>query len=169
MNANFRPGELRSWNAPIWLPCRSNRQDSIPLTRSQRLPPALAGLKPCVYSGTTELRSSLHGHGVDLIAADFQFDAVGRPQIVSLHDGAAHQDVSGELLELKGIKDGAAAGINDHGMRGLESVLGRKLRDVIDVRKLTVTEGRFQRKCPIGFAFGRRTRQANNERRNILR
>src|SRR5258708_23696178 len=23
-NATFRPGEQRSWNAPIWLPCRSN-------------------------------------------------------------------------------------------------------------------------------------------------
>src|SRR3981081_1108602 len=77
-----------------------------PLTKSQWLPSALIGSKPCVYSGTTELRTSLHGHGVDLIAADFQFDAVGRPQIASLHDGAAHQDVSGELLELNGIKDG---------------------------------------------------------------
>ena len=75
----------------------------------------------------------------------------------------------GELLKLKGIKDGAAAGINDHGMPGLESVLGRKLRDVIEVRKLALTERHFQGKCPVGFAFGRRTRQANNERRNILR
>jgi hypothetical protein len=113
-------------------------------------------------SGTTELRSLLHGHGVDLIAADFHFDAVRRPQIVSLHDGAAHHDVSGEVLELQGIKDGAAAGINDHGMRGLESIFGRKLRDIIDISKLALTERRFQRECPIGFAFGRRTGQADN-------
>ena len=74
----------------------------------------------------------------------------------SLHDGATHQDVSGELLELKGIEDGAATGINDHGMRGLESVIGRKLRDVIDVLKLALTERRFQGKGPIRFALRRR-------------
>jgi len=35
-------------------------------------------------------RSSLHGEGADLCAADFYFYAVGRTGIVSLHDGAAH-------------------------------------------------------------------------------
>ena len=68
---------------------------------------------------------------------------------------------------LQGIVDSAAAGINDHGMRGGKSVLGRKLRDVIDIRKLTLSERDIQRKCPIGLAFGRRARQANDERRDI--
>ena len=71
---------------------------------------------------------SLHGEGVDLIGDDFDFDGEGRARIVSVHDGAAHENVSGELLELQGIEDGAATGIDDHGMRGLKSVIGRKLR-----------------------------------------
>jgi len=35
-----------------------------------------------------------------LIAADFYFDAEGEAQIVSLYDGATHQDVSREFFEL---------------------------------------------------------------------
>lgn len=35
-------------------------------------------------------RSSLHGEGADLRAADFYFYAVGGTGIVSLRDGAAH-------------------------------------------------------------------------------
>ena len=91
-----------------------------------------------------------------MIGDDFNFDGEGRARIVSVYDGAAHENVSGELLELKGIEDGAATGINDHGMRGLESVIGRKLRDVIDVLKLALTERRFQGKGPIRFALRRR-------------
>src|SRR5258707_13880509 len=116
-----------------------------------------------------EIARSLHGEGADLIAGDFYFDAVGRAGIESAYDGAAHQDVAGELLELQGIKDGVAAGIHNHGVLGLESVIGRKLREVIEVLELALTERRCQGKCPVGFAFGRRPRQANNERGNVLR
>ena len=104
-----------------------------------------------------------------MIGDDFDFDGEGRAGIVSVHDGAAHENVSGEFLELKRIEDGAATGIDDHGMRGLESVIGRKLREVVDVLKLALTERRFERKGPIGFALRRRPRQANNDGRNVLR
>jgi len=104
-----------------------------------------------------------------LIGDDFDFDGEGRAGIVSVHDGSADENVSGELLELKGIEDGAATGIDDHGMRGLESVIGRKLREVVDVLKLALAERRFQRKGPIGFALRCRARQANNNGRDVLR
>jgi len=40
---------------------------------------------------------SFHGEGLDLVAGDFYFDAVGRAGVVALHDGAAHHDVAGQL------------------------------------------------------------------------
>jgi len=114
------------------------------------------------------LPRSLHGEDADLIAGDFYFYAVGRAGIVSLHDGAAHKNVSRELLELQGIEDSVSAGIYDHGVSRLECVIRRKLREVIDVLELALTEWRLQGKCPIGFAFGCRPRQANNQRRNVF-
>src|SRR5579864_9695179 len=89
---------------------------------------------------------SFHGEGLDLVGADFYFDAVGRAGVVALDDGAADHDVAGQLLELQGIEDRAAAGIDHHGMPGGEGVLGGKLREVIDIVKLAAIERSFQRK-----------------------
>jgi hypothetical protein len=75
----------------------------------------------------------LHGEGLDLVAGDFDFDAVGWARIVAVHRGAAHHDVSGQLLELQRIEHRLAARVYDHGMFGRESVFGRELREVIYV------------------------------------
>ena len=60
--------------------------------RSTSIPPSR---RPASPVGTTELMGSLHGESIDLIAADFQLDGVGRAGIVALHDGTADQNVSG--------------------------------------------------------------------------
>ena len=89
------------------------------------------------------------------------------PAIAFLHDGAADENIARQLLELKRIKDGVTAGINDHGVGGLKSVIGRELRDVGNIFKLAAIEGRFQGKCPIGVTLRCGPGQANDDRRNI--
>ena len=109
-----------------------------------------------------------HSQRKDSAIVDFEFDGERRAGIKSLDDGAAHQNASRELFELKGIEDGMTAGISDHRMLRGESVIGRKLREVVDVFELALTEWGVQRKGPIEFALAGRPWQANNERRNVF-
>lgn len=96
-----------------------------------------------------------------MVADDLQLDAVRRAGIVSMHDGAPDKDISRNLFELQRIEEGVAARVYDHGVRGLEVVIGRKLPEVVDVFELAPIEWHFQRKSPIGTTLGPRPRQAN--------
>lgn len=52
-----------------------------------------------VVQHASAMAGLLHREGLDLAAADLDFDAVGRAGIESMDDSAAHQNVSGEFLE----------------------------------------------------------------------
>src|SRR5262249_38274644 len=87
----------------------------------------------------------------------------------SPYNGSTHEDVSRKYFELNGIKHGSAARTNDHRVACFESVIGGEFSLVFDIFKLALSKWRFQRKCPIRFALRCRTRQANNDRWDVLR
>src|SRR5579863_8089548 len=112
----------------------------------------------------------LHAGGEDIFSVDFDFDAERGPEVGTLDDGSASEDVAGELGIFKRIEKRAAARVTDHGMPGLRvAVVGLDFLQVVEEFELTGTERGLHGERPVSGGLNRGAGwQAKNERVDIL-